>query len=162
MELLSLAESVLGSRDISKKIYQPQFTDDGPQIRNTLSMDGAFTELSRACENSWSETVFEMAHETVHLLNPTSGNTNYLEEGIAVAFSLRVQPTYGICILGSLTSYFYALQLVYMLPEDPIRIAKHLRERVGPLSEVTEQHLMELLPNVPETILNGLSQKFVR
>ena len=103
-----------------------------------------------------------MAHETVHLLNPISGNTNYLEEGIAVAFSLRVQPSYGICVLGSLTSYFYALQLVCMLPGDPVSIAKHLREQIGPLSEVTKRHLMEILPNVPEAILSGLSQKFVR
>ena len=29
MELLSIAESVLGRRDQSKKVYQPQFTDYG-------------------------------------------------------------------------------------------------------------------------------------
>ena len=47
VELLSMAEAVLGPRDISKKIYQPKFTDEGPQLRNTPNIDGAFVELSR-------------------------------------------------------------------------------------------------------------------
>ena len=61
------------------------------------NLDGAFAELSRASECYWPTVVFEMAHETVHLLNPVPGNANNLEEGVAVAFSLRVQPSYGIC-----------------------------------------------------------------
>ena len=35
LKLLAMAESVLGPRDASKKIYQLRFTDDGPQLRNT-------------------------------------------------------------------------------------------------------------------------------
>ena len=70
LELLSMAESILGHRDIRKKIYSPQFSDEGPCIRNTPNLDGAFAELSRVGECYWPTVVFEMAHETVHLLNP--------------------------------------------------------------------------------------------
>ena len=35
LELLGQAETLLGSRDQSKKVYQPQFTDHGPNLRNT-------------------------------------------------------------------------------------------------------------------------------
>ena len=70
--LLSIAEAALGARDTSKKIYQPGFTDDGPHIRNTPELDGAFAELSRNSECYWPTAIYEMAHETVHLLNPDS------------------------------------------------------------------------------------------
>ena len=33
INLLFMAESILGHRDQSKRIYQPQFSDDGPCIR---------------------------------------------------------------------------------------------------------------------------------
>ena len=116
-DLLSLAESVLGPRDTSKTIFQPQFHDDGPQLRNTPSLDGAFVEMSRNGELYWPTVVYEMAHETVHLLDPIPGGANNLEEGIAVAFSLWVQPRYQIHMEPKMESYLYALELVKVLPE---------------------------------------------
>ena len=95
LHLLSLAEAALGARDASKKIYQPAFADDGPHIRNTPGLDGAFAELSRNSECYWPTAINELAHETVHLLNPAPGNGNYLCEGVAVAFSLHAQTKFG-------------------------------------------------------------------
>ena len=161
VELLSMAESILGRRDLSKKIYQPQFSDDVPRIRNTPNSDGAFVELSRAGECSWPEVVFEMAHETVHLLNPIVGNTNNLEEGVAVAFSLHVQPSYSICIRPSGPSYLHAFQLVCTLPEDPFEAARRVRDRVGALSALTAQDLWELFPNVDTVVLGKLTERFI-
>ncbi len=131
LELLAMAESLLGPREASKKIYQPQFTDDGPQLRNTRALDGAYVELSRNGQRYWPTVVFEMSHETVHLLNPIPGNTNNLEEGVAVAFSLHVQSSYGISIPVSMPSYLYALRLVQALPEGPLGAAARVRRQVG-------------------------------
>ena len=50
LQLLSLAEHILGPRDVSKVIYQPILTDHDPNIRNTPNLDGAFAELSRNAE----------------------------------------------------------------------------------------------------------------
>ena len=41
---LSIAEAALGARDTTTKMYQPSFTYDGPHIRNTPELDGAFAE----------------------------------------------------------------------------------------------------------------------
>ena len=41
LDLLSIAKAALGARDTSKKIYQPNFADDGPHIRNTPELNGA-------------------------------------------------------------------------------------------------------------------------
>ena len=163
MELLSMAESVLGPRDASKKIYRPKFADDGPRIRNTPNLDGAFVELSHAGECYWPTIVYEMAHETVHLLNPIPGDTNNLEEGIAVDFSLKAQKSYDIVIQKpSMESYLCALQLVGMLPEGSLEAAKRVRDRIGALSDVRERHLAELFPNVDGVILSKLAERFIR
>ena len=70
LQLLELAEGALGPRDGSRVMYQPVFADTGPNIRNTPNLDGAFAELSRSAEAYWPSAVYELAHETVHLLTP--------------------------------------------------------------------------------------------
>ena len=162
LELLSMAESVLGPRDKSKKIYQPKFTDEGPLLRNTPNLDGAFVELSRSGESYWPTVVYEMAHETVHLLDPSPGNSNNLEEGVAVAFSMDVQLSYGINIRPSMPSYRYALQLVWMLPGGPLKAANRVRGRDSALGSATAQLLEKLFPNTDRDMLSKLAEKFVR
>ena len=162
LELLSMAQSILGDRDLSKVLGRPLFTDGGPNIRNTLNLDGACAELSRAAEFNWPEVVFEMAHETVHLLNPIPGDTNNLEEGVAVAFSLYVQPYYGICVRTNEAPYLYAFQLACDLPEGPLESGRRIRTRFGALSAVTTQDLAELFPNVDTVVLESLVERFIR
>ena len=155
MELLSKAEAVLGPRDASKKICQPQFADGGPQIRSTPNRDGAFVELSRHGESYWPTVVYEMAHETVHLLNPIPGNASYLEEGVAVEFSLMAQQSYDISIQEpKMESYLKALLLVRMLPGGSLEAAKRLRQRIGALSDVRGEHLVEMFPQTDRSILH--------
>ena len=91
LQLLKLAEDTLGPRDISKTIFQPAFVDDGPHIRNTPNLHGAFVEVSRNADGCWATVVNELVHETVHLLNPKLGVGTWLSEGIAVAFSNYAQ-----------------------------------------------------------------------
>ena len=162
LELLELAESLLGPRDASKKIYQPQFTDEGPQLRNTPSLDGAYVELSRNGERYWPTVVFEMSHETVHLLNPVPGNASNLEEGVAVAFSLHVQSSYGISVRVAMPSYLCALRLVQALPESPLGAGARVRRQVGSLSAATPQCLAELFPGVDGSVLANLAEEFAR
>ena len=163
LDLLAKAESSLGMRDTTKKIYQPQFTDDGPLIRNTPTLDGAFAELSRNGESYWPTVVFELAHETVHLLDPIPGNTNNLEEGVAVAFSIGVQPAYGVKFQQpTMKSYIDVLQLVCALPGGPLVAGRRVRERVDRLSDATEQDLRTLFPRIDEEVLNKLAARFVR
>ena len=162
LELLSMAESILGRRDLSKKVYGPQFSDDGPRIRNTPNLEGAFAELSRAGECHWPAVVFEMAHETVHLLNPVPGDANNFEEGVAVAFSLRVQPSYSICMQPSIPSYLYAFELASMLPGGPLRAGRRVRDRVGALNYITAEDLRELFPSVDEVVSVELAERFIR
>ena len=156
LEPLGQAETLLAPKDQSKKVYQPQFTDHGPNLRNTPNRDGAFVELSRAVETDWAEAVFEMAHETVHLLNPVAGYTNNLEEGVAVAFSLHVQPAYGISVRPGTTAY----DLACRLPGGPLAAGRRARLEVGALSAAKPETLCKLFPELDPEVAVELTRQF--
>ena len=162
-ELLKLAEEALGPRDTSKIIYQPVFADDGPFIRNTPNLDGAFAELSRNAEGYWPTAVNELAHETVHLLDPTPGDGNWLSEGIAVAFSDYAQQHFSLVPQRiGLRSYRRSLELVSELPHEPLVAGQFIRACCGSLNDATPSILVELFPSVDSGILSELCKTFVR
>ena len=163
MELLGLAETLLGPRDQSKRILPPQFKSGGPNICHTPSYDGAFVELSPGAVRYWPTVVYEMAHESIHLLNPTLlGGSNYLEEGLAVEFSILAQQRYQVKTIQRPTEgpYFDALSLVRKLPDNPIGSGRLIREHVGALSVASMEQLAKLFPNVELETLQNLVEKF--
>lgn len=156
-ELLLLAEGLLGPRDRTKIISQPQFQPGGPVMRNTPTLDGAFAELSLNAAGYWPTAVYEMAHETVHLLNPTVGFTNWLEEGVAVAFSQYALAHYGLAPMATaLPTYAEAEKLVDELPGGPFVAPREARLAAGSLSAVKLEHLLAAAPAHPEEKLARL------
>ena len=163
LQLLKLAEELLGSRDQSKTIYQPAFADDGPYIRNTPNLDGAFAELSRNAEGYWPTVVTELAHETVHLLNPRPGVGNWLSEGMAVAFSNYAQRRYGMEPQNiNMESYTRSLELVSELPPDPLTAGRRIRDVCGSFNAATRSILETLYPTVDPETLAELCNPFER
>lgn len=160
VELLANAEGTFGLRDRSKEVCQPQFTDQGPMLRNTAQQDGAYAELSHAAGNHWPTAVFELAHETVHLLNPTVGCTNYFEEGIAVHFSLLMAPEFNEYFRNSHSPYCEALNLVEEVSCAPLETGREARERFGALSAISEAQLAEICPDAREGLLAKLASDF--
>ncbi|AXY01308.1 hypothetical protein L2726_004737 [Vibrio parahaemolyticus] len=129
-ELMSEAEALFGTRDESKVIYQPDWHVDGPHIRYSANKDGAFAELSFAAQTNWRLAVYQLAHETVHLLDQHGGQqTILLEEGAAVRFSLDMMDKYGFSTAGlpSIRSYREALFLFNSLGAEPYKIMKNCR-----------------------------------
>jgi hypothetical protein len=161
-ELLLLAEGLLGPRDGAKKIYQPQFQAGGPSMWNTPSLDGAFAELSLNAAGYWPTAAYELAHETVHLLNPTIGYTNWLEEGVAVAFSQYALTHYGLAPFEpTLPTYAEAMKLVHELPEGPFVAPREARLAAGSLSAVKFEHLLAAAPAHPREKLDRLVSQCV-
>jgi hypothetical protein len=158
--LLSEAEAMLGPRDGTKTICQPQFRDGPPQVINTPSLDGAFAYLSRNASQSWPVAIYELAHESVHLLNPTIGPGNYLEEGVAVAFSIEMAKKFvgGYFLPPEGSSYRHALDLLSRIPDWNFDQMKAIRSRFGSFSAATPETLEEVLPNVASELASDLCQ----
>ena len=163
LQLLRLAEDTLGQRDASKTICQPVFADDGPYIRDTPNLDGAFAELSRNAEAYWPTVVRELSPETVHLLNPKPRVGKWLSEGIAEAFSDYAQRCYGMEPQSiNKVSYRRSLKLVSELPPDPLTAGRRIRDACGPLNNATRCILESLFPNVDSGTLTQLCKTFER
>ena len=172
-ELLKIVEFTFGPCDPLWVIRQPRFCDKGPMTY--LRGDTVWVKLSRNGECYWPTVVYEMAHETVHLLNPVPvDESNYLEEGVAVAFSFYVLSR---CISDtcqkkeesrSPEKYKNALSRVKELQYEPLKTGKQIREQVGirihkqfgALSAATVQDLKALFQNVGPTDLERLIEKF--
>lgn len=133
-------------------------------VRNTPDLKGAFAELSFAARTFWPTVVFELAHETVHLLNPMPRNGNKLEEGVAVEFSIYAQEKLGAPIIQQPTKgfYFSALQLVRLLPGGTFQAARHIRAAHGPLSDVKARQLQALYPGIEIGTIRKLCRQMNR
>jgi hypothetical protein len=146
--LLDEAQTLLGARDAQIQVCQPVFRDGGPRLRNTPNRRGAFAELSLGAANSWPTTIYELGHETVHILNPVAGHTNWLEEGVAVDFSIWAQNRYQVQVQQpSSGPYFEALQLVRGLPGGTFAAARQIRNTCGALSAADIGVLRKLFPS---------------
>ncbi len=183
-QLLHIAEETFGQRDSSLKKYEPKlakgksvtiltgleisrprFTDEGPQVNFDLERREVFAELSTNGERYWPTVLYELAHETIHLLNPAiKGAANYLEEGVCVAFSIYAQRLYdhGAAIQRpkNNSKYAIALALVNQLPEPLLVQASRLRQMAGSLSDVSSNDLICLFPEIDTGLAVALTCKF--
>lgn len=157
-ELIEIVENLMGARDRTKIIYQPTFKANGPYLINSFNGDGAWSCLSLNAADYWPTAVYEMAHETVHLLNHVAGHTNWLEEGVAVAFSIIALENYRIPVQRPIAgAYSEALALVEELPGGPMHFARIVREYAGTLGNVTLENLLEIAPAHDEEKLRKLA-----
>jgi len=136
----------LGPRNDTKKIYQPSWDNGGPHIRYTPNKDGAFAELGPNAMSSWKMAVYQLAHETMHLLDQHGGEQAItLEEGVAVRFSLDMLEKYGFDTTGlpSLKTYKSALALFNQLGSEPYSIVKKCRLSSGSFNSIDKAVLSE-------------------
>ncbi len=161
LELLTLAEDIFGPRNPKFQLRAPQFRETGPTIRFSVDRKSVATELSDYGRQHWPTIVFEMSHETVHLIDPVVGNANYLEEGAAVAFSLHAQSVYGLVVyVPPDAPYVCALDMLHELPGDALEAAGRIRRETGPLSEVETEDLLALFPDLDRRYAEILTSRF--
>lgn len=169
-ELLAMATEMLGARDQSYKICETKLSDGGQPI-TIPSIISCEVQVFLSCngKSCWPTVVYEMAHETVHLLDPVKkSEINYLEEGVAVAFSIYAQERFGVKVQspspdkqGEL-QYFIALRWVNELPSGALESARRIRREVGQFSAVLPEDLLKLYPPpaLDPAIANALTTSF--
>ncbi|MCY4654991.1 MAG: hypothetical protein OXC95_17730 [Dehalococcoidia bacterium] len=156
--LLSEAESALGPRDQTYQILPPRFLgNQRPSIY--YFPDKAYISLTPRAAMYWNAAKGELSHEVVHLLNPIPGFTNYLEEGVATAFSQYAAARHGIYYPSS-GGYEIALGLVKQLSDNALDAGKLLRDRIGALSDVSAPDLVIHFPHVSKGVAERLSEEF--
>ncbi|MYE26638.1 MAG: hypothetical protein F4X87_05390 [Chloroflexi bacterium] len=171
-----MAEELLGPKGkgfngTAFEICRPSFHNSSiPEMKFTVSHDDALAVhavLGCDAESDWTYVVYQLAHETIHMLNPvTCSEVNYLEEGVAVAFSIYAQKKFGVSAQEpnpdneADRKYACAYSLVKQLPDGALESARRIRQKVGRLSDATADDLKDLYPDLDPSIAEKLASKF--
>lgn len=164
------AQVLFGPRSPQKKLYQPTFSieeDEQPHVINSKSEDGGWAQLSMNASTCWPTTVYELAHETVHLLDPRPAppygkGSNWLEEGVAVEFSLHCA---GL-ICGATPpigdkKYNTARNLALKIGRNNFfEKCKKLRDECSHFADITIDAMKLHVPECDETAIKKLIKRF--
>ena len=167
--MLELAEDLFGRRDRWYRCVGIEFHDANPQLRYLSRPNGdgvnIIIRLSQSAAKNMSQTCFEMAHETVHLLAPTgSQNATNLQEGVACFFSMYYMKT----ILNepkwcyTKESQRRVLELVTPQLEENRYCIKELRRRQRWFQRMRKEDIREVIPKLTEEDVCFLTSEFVR
>ncbi|MHA6306241.1 hypothetical protein ACX3SV_03955 [Hafnia paralvei] len=164
------AQELFGSRNPHKKLYRPTFSSnesEQPCVYNSKSEDGGWAQLSVNAATYWRTTVYELAHETLHLLDPRPATldakgSNWLEEGIAVEFSLHcVNVIYGITPPVLSAKYNKAKNLAIKIGKvNFFEKCKLIRQRSGHFADATIDDIRKSAPDCEESIAIKLTKRF--
>ena len=171
-KFLQKAEKEYGIRDKTWTILGVEFSAEGqPTVWYPFSQDNTkfiAIQLTRKTANDKKRALFQLAHETIHLLSPAGPNqkSSVLEEGLATYFSIHALADTGVKIkaqyIGS-ESYIQAYILVstlYKTHSDTSDRIKDLRTKGYTLSNISKDVLMQSFPNIDAKLANLLTQRF--
>lgn len=168
IELIAKAEERFGKRDASKIITRPIFSESlNPYIMNTRVMRGAHelygahAVLTQHAAEDWRSLVYELAHETVHLLDPL-GTSSWLEEGVAVAFSIEMTKLLAKRPIrpSKKSNYHLAFKMVMSLPAPLSEWVPAIRRRFGKMSGLKAEHLSVFFPDIEPALATKLCAPF--
>lgn len=161
-----LAQKLFGARNPAKQLLFPKFVADGPHVRNTYNLDGGYAELSLNAAGYWPTAIYELAHETIHLLDPRPGfpigqGASWLEEGLAVNFSISVARANGdkFAKVNS-KKYQIANGLFSRIGGNLFSRAKQIRDKSGHFSDAKIQDILSIAPQIPEHVAKKLVSSF--
>ena len=172
-EILGLAESRFGPRDISYAILGVNFVAGVPRIWHCTNREQIAIRLGEACLSEPDRACYQLAHETIHLLDPTTyDEVSVLEEGLASYFQVwymthhyppsdwppsninwgHPQPEYA--------GYDEARCLVERFLETDADAIRRLRSDNLKLSQITVQQILGACPTLPSRLAHALVRRF--
>jgi len=160
--MLEMAEQRFGPRDKSYTILGFEFRAGLPQIRFPGSRKRVIVQLDSSSMNDPNLPLFQMAHQSVHLLTPVlPANASVLEEGLATYFSKEYMAAHigGVWLTGD-QKYDRAEVLARKLLLFNADGVKALRELVSVISEATAQHILKICPSLPPHLAEQLVVTF--
>lgn len=157
--ILSEAEIRFGPMNPAKKLFRPKFVENGPHVINTPSFDGGFAGLSMNAARYWPAFVWELSHETVHLLDPDVAGVPYLEEGFCEFFAIEMATPIKGVPSSRPNAYVEAEHLVRSTFNSPYDAARQIRERFGRLRDATIQGMCDLFPEIPLEMIYALLRR---
>ncbi|MEH2289305.1 hypothetical protein [Nostoc sp.] len=160
-EIISDIEAQFGKRDRSWTILGIEFCDSGPKTWFPGDCGHIVIQLGSSAKEDPVQALFQLAHESVHLLDPVvSSFGTVLEEGLATYFSLQYIEQFHSNYTTSDMNYATAARLTaHLLDINPMAI-KELRSRGIKIAQITASQLLAVCPKLPKSIALALVTPF--
>ena len=155
-DLLEIAERQFGLRDGAWSVGAVQIHSNGPYLNPDRGRMVATVYVNPYVNNHLPNLFAQIAHETIHLLNPGPLTVNCLEEGIACIFQDQiVLERFGNAELKHQLSYRdsgykNAKSLVERLHAFDDNAFMLIRSRVGAFHRATPSDLIDLFADLTE------------
>lgn len=165
-KLDALAQELYGPRNSHIALTPPRFTSDPDAPQVAFSIEGAHAELNEYAANDWSCCIYQLSHETIHLLDPrkrppAGKGSNYLEEGVAVEFSLQVCNSMSVKMSVGLEKYKEARnRLLKIGIKDFHGKIKSMRESAGHFADVNGDLISQIAPQCRGNNAAKLAESF--
>lgn len=163
--MLAEAEARFGERDTTYTILGIEFNDLGyPQIWYPNARQHIIIQLASECLQHPLTAYFQLAHECIHLLDPTGGvpKANVLEEGLAMSFQRSYMKTvFQADMEASLSNYADArVKVDELLALDP-NVIRILRASGKKLPFLTAADIVAACPGASAEMAESLVAPFV-
>lgn len=159
-DILNYAESKYGQRDIKYTLLGVYVSKAGPSYWFPSDKHIAIY-LSQSAFDNMTIAVGELAHEIIHLLNPVSRyDVNFLEEGLAVHFSIEYTKKNGYDFIIKDEKYLRALDLYEKLIKIEADIINKIRSQYSTISLITSDDLIKINDKIPIDLAEKRTQKF--
>ncbi|WMT77087.1 hypothetical protein [Bradyrhizobium sp. Ash2021] len=166
---LSDAEALYGPRD---KAWTPLGIELWDNHNQTCPLEGntVCIRLNIKTLTHHDFNLFNLAHETIHVLGPSKGvDITFLEEGVAVAFSLQLKHYNDKSFPGMqrrnhlcdpADKYVRALIDVELLTQHDREAVLKLRKIEPYLSRITPDQIVQVVPACPSNLARRLCASF--
>jgi len=161
-QMFEMAEQRFGPRDKSYTILGVEFRAGLPQIWFPGSQKRVIVQLDSSSMNDPNLPLFQLAHQSVHLLTPVlPADTSVLEEGLATYFSKEYMAAHiGGVWLTVDQKYDRAEVLARKLLLLNIDAIKALRKLVSAISQATAQNILKICPGLSPQLAEQLVVPF--
>ena len=159
--MLHEAERSFGQRNKDYTILGIELADiKQPQIWFPGDCRHIIIQLTEDCINDMDKALFQLAHETIHCLEPNKyGSTTVLEEGLATYFSMNYNGINDDSVID-LEPYKLAYHNVKRLLKYDDMIILKARTLAPNLSLITADMLHRLCPSIDKKLAQELTRMF--
>lgn len=168
-EAFAMAQDLFGPAEKVFKVEGIKFKDRGPEhiFPGGLKKKKVVILLHKSSASNEQNALYQLSHEVFHLLAPSiKGKAIYLEEGLAVYFSLLYLRKIGKPVTRDYIrkpeyreAYDDLVALSQTYP-DLVEQIKTTRRRLPDISDISYQEFKRTFPLAPDTLARRLTTLF--
>lgn len=162
-DFLAKAETRFGSRQMDWTILGSEFFGDIPCVWYPGNRKHVAIRLTESARYDFNQALFQLAHETIHLLSPNgSGPALVIEEGIATLFAEEMMAELKIEGMHASDNYIEALNLTRPLLSSHPDLIRGLRSLCPRIQDFTPDLVLSKAPELSTNMAHRLCDLFSR